>query len=160
MNEYLKLIMMLKVAYENLFVLHHNVSGPVWFPTHEKLAEYYGMIGDMADDVTEIGISIGVKEPIITECLAVSPALPVADRDERTTYTEARNMFTGLMAQFQTAEQSLSGQYADVVNKLQEYRETLRKEADYKLARAIGVAPVEAPPVSPPSVMDDEDEDM
>lgn len=141
MNEFLKLIQALKVAYENLFVLHHNVSGPVWFGTHEKLAEYYDKIGEISDDVTEIGISMGAKEPTITECLASFPALVVADRDERTTYLETRKIFSGLITEFQAAEKSLGAGYEDVVNKLQEYREYLRKENDYKLLRAIGEQP-------------------
>jgi DNA-binding ferritin-like protein len=127
---------MLKIAYENLFVLHHNVTGPVWFPTHEQIATYYSMIGDMADDVIEIGMSIGVKEPTIAECINQFTLLTVSDRDEKTTYAETRSIFTGLMTQFQTTEKSLGTGYEDIVNKLQEYRETLRKEADYKLARA------------------------
>lgn len=161
MNEFLKLIMMLKVAYENLLVLHHNVSGPVWFGTHEQLADYYGQIGDMSDDVTEMGIMLGYKEPTIAECLSASPALTVADRDERTTYAETREIFTGLMAQLQAAEKSLGAGYEDVVNKLQEYRETLRKEADYKLLRATNGAAL-SPPQSPaaPAQDDGEDDDM
>lgn len=156
MNEFLKLMQALKVAYENLLVLHHNVSGPVWFGTHEQLAEYYGKIDEISDDVTEIGMSMGIKEPTITECLDTFPALVVADRDERTTYLETRKIFSDLITEFQAAEKSLGAGYEDVVNKLQEYREYLRKENDYKLLRATnGSAPT--PPLPTPPGEEDDD---
>jgi DNA-binding ferritin-like protein len=161
LNEFLKLIAMLKMAYENLLTLHHNVIGCEWFPTHEKLLDYYEMIGDMSDDVAEIGIALGYKEMTIVDALTCAAALPVADRDARTSLIEARSIFNSIMVQLASAEASLGPQYADVVNKLQEYRETLRKEADYKLLRATsGPAPTPPQPVTPIPPVEDDDNDM
>lgn len=159
MTEMCKLMCLCKISYENMLVLHHNVSGPGWFPTHEKLNEYYTTLEDISDSVNEIGILVGEAEPTIAEAAQMYPPVSTANRNEVDSFSQAKAIFDALIAQFAAAWQSLPPQYADIANKLQEHQFVLRKEADYKLLREVGgSAPIQ--PTPQPPVMDDEDDDM
>lgn len=149
MNEaFVKLLCLLKVAYENLLVLHHNLVGCCWLPVHEQLGGYYELIADMGDDLVEIGLALGIPEPTIQEAITAGAVLSAEPRDERTSLAEAKRIFHEVIAQID----AVADVPADVKNKLQEYQLTLRKEADYKLARAA----MEMQP-APPAVDPDDD---
>lgn len=137
MNEFQRLCALLKVCYENLLVLHHNlISDPAWKGNHEWMGDWYGMAADQADDLVEIGLQLGYKEPTIAESLMMSTALTAENRPWPETQTIVMGMFVALMEQLDKAQ---AGNPVCVVNKLQEYQYAWRKEM-YKLGHAIGPA--------------------
>ena len=135
MNEFQRLCALLKVCYENLLVLHHNlVRDPAWKGNHEWLGDWYDMTAEQADDLVEIGLQLGYKEPTIAESLMMFPALTADDRQWPETQTLVMGMFTALMEQLDKAQ---AGNPDCVINKLQEYQYAWRKEM-YKLGHAMG----------------------
>jgi len=123
------LIKMLKVISENMEVLHRNIYGLDYFPTHSQLGAYYDMIQAMKDDIIELG----ENEPSMEECLNYYVALEVKDRNSKESFIAVKVAFENIIAQINR----IKDVPADVINKLQEYQETLRKETTYKLDRAI-----------------------
>jgi len=127
------LIKMLKVSSENMEVLHRNIYGLDYFPTHSQVGSYYEMIQAMKDDIIEISIGLGENEPSMEECLNYYVALEVKDRNSKESFIAVKVAFENIIAQINR----IKDVPADVINKLQEYQETLRKETTYKLDRAI-----------------------
>lgn len=129
------LICLLKVTYEDLTVLHHNVVGDEWFATHEKLAEYYGKIAEMTDATTEVAISLGTIEPSIKTAIAAFPTL-----EEGATYTRDNayqycyNAFQDLINAFEATKAEVP---EDVYNNFENFIYWLRIEANYKLSHAL-----------------------
>lgn len=127
------LIKMLKVISENMEVLHRNIYGLDYFPTHYQLWAYYDMIQAMKDDIIEISIGLGENEPSMADSLDYYVALEVKDRNSKESFIAVKVAFENIIAQINR----IKDVPADVINKLQEYQETLRKETTYKLDRAI-----------------------
>lgn len=119
----------LKTYTENLQVLHRNVYGIDFYPTHEQLSEYYDMLQGITDDITEIGIGIGYKE----EQFDTKELIEVVDRNSKESFTEVKRMFDDIIVIINR----IKDVPADVINKLQEYQEQLRKESEYKLTKVI-----------------------
>lgn len=137
MNEYQRLLCLLKVVYQNIWTLHHNLDGdPAWKGNHEWLAEWYGKCEDQADHLIEIGLQLGYKEPTIAESLMLYPAIPTDNRQLPDTQRMAYEYMGQLMAQFDKAR---AGQPADVDNEMQAYQHEWRLEM-YKLSHATGKA--------------------
>ena len=84
MNEFEKLCAYLKIVYCNLFSLHHNLVGGNWFSDHERLGSYYAQIGEILDELVERGLSLGYREPSVSESgLAFSgDVLPCQNREK------------------------------------------------------------------------------
>jgi len=61
------LLILLKAANHNIQVLHRNLIGAEWFPTHEKLGEYYENVQEVFDDLCEVFNGLGIKEPTMEE---------------------------------------------------------------------------------------------
>lgn len=61
MNEYERLCAYLKVVYNNLFSLHHNLVGGNWYSDHERLGGYYAAIGEILDELVERGCPLGIR---------------------------------------------------------------------------------------------------
>ena len=138
MNEYQKLLAYLKILYHNLTTLRrHLVKDIAWFSNHEQIGEWYGEVSAQIDDLVDTGIALGYQEPGIKEavleysvdCLSVQPREP---EESFRLILEALRKATGLM---QAAEAIVP---ANVANKLQEYEYHWNKEANFKLAAAIG----------------------
>lgn len=137
MNEFQKLCMMLKVFYQNLWTLHHNLFGdPAWKGNHEWFGDWYSMCGDQADDLVEIGLQLGFREPTIAESLMSYPAITTENRNLADSQNTALDYMVQLMAKMAKAESDVP---PDVKNKLQEYEYAWRKES-YKLSHALGVS--------------------
>ena len=140
MNEFQKLLAYLKIAYHNLTTLHRNlVHDAGWFGNHEQLGDWYGQISDQLDDLTETGIALGIAEPSIKDAvLAYSGDIITCEpRELPETLRMTQSTFHRIIDLMQDAEKTAP---AAVANKLQEYEYHWNKEANYKIAHAIGSA--------------------
>ena len=153
MNEVQKLLAYLKIAYHNLTTLHRNlVHDAGWFGNHEQLGDWYNQISDQLDDLTEAGIALGFAEPSIKDAvLAYSgDVITCEPRELPETLRMTQDIFHRIIDMMQDAEKAVP---AAVANKLQEYEYHWNKEANYKIAHAIG----SAGRGGPASVEDDDD---
>ena len=153
MNEFQKILAYLKIAYHNLTTLHRNlVHDAGWFGNHEQLGDWYSQISDQLDDLTETGIALGIAEPSIKDAvLAYSGDIITCEpRELSETLRTAQSIFHRVIDLMQNAEKTVP---AAVANKLQEYEYHWDKEANYKIAHAIG----NAGRGGPASVEDDDD---
>ena len=138
MNEFQKLLAYLKIAYHNLTTLHRNlVHDAGWFGNHEQLGEWYSQISDQLDDLTETGITLGIAEPSIKDAvLAYSgDVITCEPRELPETLRMTQDIFHRIIDMMQDAEKTAP---AAIANKLQEYEYHWNKEANYKIAHAIG----------------------
>lgn len=140
MNEYEKLCAYLKIVYCNLFTLHHNLVGGNWYGDHERLGEYYAEIGEILDEVVERGLSLGYKEPSISDAVLTfsSDVLPCMDREKGESFGYAMEAFRSTAGLMKATESIVP---PDVQNKLQEWEYKLNFEADYKISRLLGKTP-------------------
>lgn len=153
MNEFQKLICFLKIAYHNLTTLHRNLAHDAgWFGNHEQLGDWYSQISDQLDDLVETGLSLGFAEPSIKDAVLAYSGdvitcepreLPETLRITKIILLEAADMM-------RAAEGTVP---AAVANKLQEYEYHWNKEANYKIAHALGSGSGRGGPV----VEDDDD---
>lgn len=139
MNAYQKLLCLMKIQHNNLTTLHRNlVKDAGWFGNHSQLGDWYDALFDQLDDLCEIGLSLGFKEPTIPEaCAAGYEILDTVPRELSVSYPLAMTIIETVIVAMEAAE---AGAPPDVVNKLQEYIYYWRKESRYKLAHAIGTA--------------------
>ena len=138
MTEYQKLLAYLKIAYHNLTTLHRNlVHDAGWFGNHEQLGDWYNQISDQLDDLTETGIALGIAEPSIKDAvLAYSgDVITRAPRALPETLRMPQDIFHRIIDMMQDAEKTVP---AAIANKIQEYEYHWNKEANYKIAHAIG----------------------
>lgn len=137
MNEYQRMLMYLKVMMCNLAILHHNVVGDGWFEAHGELDRWQGDIADYLDDLIERGIALGYQEPTIAEAVLAfqTDVLPADKRRRDETYRIVMEYMRSAAGLMQASEAIVP---VDVQNKLQEIEYYLNKEANYKLAAALG----------------------
>ena len=138
MNEYERLIARMKILYHNLTTLHRNlVRDEAWFANHKQIGKWYEEISDEIDDLAETGIALGYREPSISEAvLAFSgDVLATEPRGLDETYRTILGYFRELSGMMQAVEAIVP---ANIQNKLQEYEYNWNKEANFKLAAALG----------------------
>ena len=153
MTEYQKLLAYLKIAYHNRTTLHRNlVHDAGWFGNHEQLGDWYNQISDQLDDLTETGIALGIAEPSIKDAvLAYSGDIITCEpRELPETLRMTQDIFHRIIDMMQDAEKTVP---TAIANKLQEYEYHWNKEANYKIAHAIGNGTGRGGPV----VEDDDD---
>lgn len=140
MNEYEKLCAYLKIVYSNLFSLHHNLVGGNWYGDHEHLGDYYEKVGEILDKLVERGLSLGYKEPSISEAVMLfsKEVLPCQDREKEESFGCVFEAFRSAAIMMRTAEAIVP---PDVQNKLQEWEYELNFEADYKISRLLRKTP-------------------
>ena len=152
MNEFQKLICFLQIAYHNLTTLHRNLVHDVgWFGNHEQLGDWYDQLSDQLDDLVETGLSLGFAEPTIKDAvLAYSGDVITCEPRE---LSETLHIAQSILLQSANMMQAAEGIVpAAIANKLQEYEYHWNKEANYKIAHAIGSAGRGGP------VMEDDDD--
>ena len=153
MDEFQKLLAYLKIAYHNLTTLHRNlVHDAGWFGNHEQLGAWYNQISEQLDDLTESGLAMGYAEPSIKDAvLAYSgDVITCEPRELPETLRMTQDIFHRIIDLMQDAEKAVP---AAVSNKLQEYEYHWNKEANYKIAHALGGGAGRGGPV----VEDDDD---
>ena len=138
MNEYQRMIMLLKIQIQNFGTLHRHLSSDVaWFENHEQLDEWQGHLSDQCDDLIEVGMALGYEEPSIKDAVLAfgGDLLDIQPRDCLETFGAAREIMRSVAGMMQAAESIVP---ASVANKLQEYEYHWNKEADYKIAQMLG----------------------
>lgn len=137
MNPYQDLTSYLKIVYQNLGTLHHNLVGKSFFVIHPLLGEWYNEISEMTDDLIERGIPLGFAEPSIKDAVLAytNDLLGVENRECEDTIILAKDNFINIVEKMTTAKDGLP---VDVQNKIDEYIYYLRKEADYKMGQYLG----------------------
>ena len=150
MNHYEELTAFLKVVYQNLGVLHHNVVGHGFFTIHPQLEEWYKYIGDMLDDLIERGIPLGHSEPSIKDAILLysNNLLPVEVRECNESIKLAYDDFIMVVEKATVVKEDTP---VDIQNKLDEYIFYLRKEADYKMQHYLGEA------AASPNIIEEDD---
>jgi len=129
-----KLLAMLKIIENNIGVLHRHVVGPNWFQAHEKLEEYYNYVSKVKDDVTEIALTLGFREPSLKDALEIYKEIPspITSYSEVTCFEDVKQYFRDLISEMEVVKSTTP---SDVAAKLDEYQYFFRKEAEYKLHR-------------------------
>ena len=131
----MNLLMMLKVYANNIQILHRHLVGSNWNSDHERLQEYYEEVQKCLDDLTELFMSVGYKEPSLQESLEYEPEITVADREAYDSFSIVQTYFRNLIAEINRIKSDMPG---DVVSKIEEYQEWFRLNADYKLKQELG----------------------
>lgn len=131
----MNLLMMLKVYANNIQILHRHLVGSNWNSDHERLQEYYEEVQKCLDDLTELFMSVGYKEPSLQESLEYEPEITVADREAYDSFSIVQTYFRNLIAEMNRIKSDMPG---DVVSKIEEYQEWFRLNADYKLKQELG----------------------
>lgn len=137
MNEYQRMTAFLKIVYQNLGTLHHNLVGPNFFTIHEQLGDWYSKIGDTLDDLIERGIPLGNAEPSIKDAVLMysNDLLPVTNRECHDSISLAYDNFIRTVELMMNARETAP---MDVQSKIDDYVFYLRKEADYKMQHFLG----------------------
>lgn len=137
MNEYQRLLMYYKIFQCNLAVLHHNITGDGFFEAHAELDRWQKENRKILDDLIERGIALGYQEPTIAEAVLAfqTDVLPADKRDRGETYRIVMECMRSLAGLAQASEAIVP---VDVQNKLQEVQYYWNKEANYKIAAALG----------------------
>ena len=95
---------------------------------------------EIQDDVCEIAISLGYDEPTLGSIVGSPlpyPSLPKGMKYDSTRAFEfAYNYFVDLMKEFESIKDTVP---ADVYAHFEEYIYWLRKEANYKIKRRLGM---------------------
>lgn len=127
--QYAEMIKYLKVLYQDLGVLHHNITGATFFSNHEQLGELYEEVGEMTDNLIELGMTIGLFEPSIEESLQFKASIPVR-------FYTTNEAFTIVVEEFKRAIELMEGVKIfvpdDIKNKIEEHEYTLRINGLYK----------------------------
>lgn len=131
----MNLLMLLKVYANNIQILHRHLIGANWLSNHERLQSYYEEIQKCLDDLTELFMSVGYREPSLQESLNYDGEIEIRNRDAEESFTLAQLYFRNLIAEMNRLKSELPG---DVVSKMEEYQEWFRLEADYKLKQELG----------------------
>lgn len=138
MNEYERLIAYMKILYHNLTTLHRNlVKDDAWFGNHKQIGKWYEEVSGEIDDLAETGIALGYNDPSISDAVLAFSNEVVATQPRRSeeTYRMILEYFRRLAGMMQAAETIVP---VSVQNKLQEYEYGWNKEANFKLAAALG----------------------
>ena len=131
----MELLMMLKVYANNVQILHRHLAGYNWNSDHERLQSYYEKLQKCLDDLTELFMSIGYREPSLKESLVYIQEIEIQDRTAADSFKVVQTYFRNLIAEMNRLKSELPG---DVVSKMEEYQEWFRLNADYKLKQELG----------------------
>ena len=131
----MNLLMLLKVYANNIQILHRHLIGANWLSNHERLQSYYEEVQKCLDDLTELFMSVGYREPSLQESLDYDKEIEIRNRDAEESFKIAQLYFRNLIAEMNRLKSELPG---DVVSKMEEYQEWFRLEADYKLKQELG----------------------
>lgn len=126
---YTDMVKYLKVLYQDLTVLHHNITGTEFFSNHEALAEMYGDVAEINDNLIELGMTIGILEPSIQDSLNFKSAIDVRLRNYRDTFDIVANE---MAVAIDYMEKAKNGVPDDIKNKIEEHEHTLRVWGLYK----------------------------
>lgn len=138
MDEYSRLLAFMKIAVQNLGTLHrHLMDSAAWFSLHEELEEWYEELSDHLDDLIEIGLALGYRDPSIKDAVLLfgGDILEDAAFSCREALIAARNILRSVSGMMGAAREGVP---VNVQSKIDEYSYHWDKIADYKIAAALG----------------------
>lgn len=138
MNEFQRLIMFLKIQYNNLGILHRHLSGDAgWFENHEEIDDWKKCVAKQLDEMCEEAQALGYPEPSLKDAILAfgNEEVNAEFRDLRETFRMAQGIMRSIAGMMQAAERDVP---VSVQNRLQEMEYDWNKLADYKLARVLG----------------------
>lgn len=124
----------LKTCYENIFVLHHNIVSANYFADHEKMAEYYTLVEEIADSAIEHALAIDVPEPSIKDCFDVLDALSANKRGAKESYSIVYEYFTEICEKLEECKSDVPDYFKNI---MEEWQSRLALEADFKIAHLL-----------------------
>ena len=92
MNEYQKLVAYMKILVQNLMTLHRNLrKDAAWFGNHKQIGKWYETMSEQVDDLAEMGIALGYREPSISDAVLTysSAVLSTEPRELTESYRRA-----------------------------------------------------------------------
>lgn len=126
----------LKVGYENIIVLHHNIISKNFPSDHKNMEKYYELALDCADSVIENGISIGIPEVSITESIENFEAIPVRNYPKAEAYELVQEIFNEIIVLLAQAKED--EEVPDYIrNLIEEWQQKFDLEANYKIAHLL-----------------------
>lgn len=136
MTNYQNAEKLLKVSYENIWVLHHNIISKNFPSDHENMEKYYELVLDCADSIIENGISIGIPEVSIAEALEDIEALPIRKYPKVEAYQLVQEIFNEIIVLLDAAKKE--EEVPDYVrNLIEEWQQKFDLEANYKIAHLL-----------------------
>lgn len=130
----MNLLKMLKIYSNNIQVLHRNLIGENWNSNHERLQEYYEKVQECLDEMVELFMTLGYKEPTLKESLEYIEELEIINRNSEDSFKIVRSYFDNIIAEMNRLENIPK----DIISKVEEYQVWFRKESDYKLKQELG----------------------
>ncbi len=135
MNDFERLIAFLKIAQDNMAILHrHLTSREGWFSGHEKLGEWYEKIGAQLDDLAELGLMSGRVEPTLKDAVELYSDKIINAYNRN--YDETMNAAADIMRDIAKMMISISEGPPDIIKRLQNDGYKWNKIANYMIARA------------------------
>lgn len=130
----MNLLKMLKIYSNNIQVLHRNLIGENWNSNHERLQKYYEKVQECLDEMVELFMTLGYKEPTLKESLEYIEELEIINRNSEDSFKIVRSYFDNIIAEMNRLENIPK----DIISKVEEYQVWFRKESDYKLKQELG----------------------
>ena len=132
----------LKVGYENIIVLHHNIISKNFPSDHKNMEKYYELALDCADSIIENGISIGIPEVSITEAIEDFEALPIREYPKAEAYALVQEIFNEIIVLL--AQAKTEAEVPDYIkNLIEEWQQKFDLEANYKIAHLLAAEKAE-----------------
>ena len=126
----------LKVGYENIIGLDHNIVSQNFPSDHKNMEKYYELALDCADSIIENGISIGIPEVSITEAIEEFEALPIRKYPKVEVYQLVQEIFNEIIVLLHP--QKKEEKVPDYVrNLIEEWQQKFDLEANYKIAHLL-----------------------
>lgn len=130
-DRYKRIIGMLKVGQQDVQILHRYLVGSSFLSVHGLLEDAYKEMAEMIDEMAEIGITLGVKEPSIVTATQYAGAITVEERSLSETLTSFCEILEGIYEEMDAfTEKGLAP--SDVTSKIDEYKLKIREFAAYK----------------------------
>ena len=132
------IIKYLKVVYQNIFTLHHNIVSPNFYGDHEKLGEYYEKVQEYIDELVELADTMNLKEPSIIESINYFRGKETILTSKAYTANESfalvKDYFNKIITILEIIKEKQVGY---VKSKLEEIQYYFNIEANYKIKRLI-----------------------
>ncbi len=150
MNPYESMTAYLMILRQNLKTLHFNVFGKGFFSIHEELGKWADFVLKIEDELIERGIPLGNAQQSIQAVVLTyqNDILPIIGRDAKSSIELAHD---GYIKAIDLMGLAKDGAPSDLQSKLDEIIYEMRKEADYKMARYLLLAP------KPAEIIDEDD---
>ena len=132
---YRTMLAALKVAQQDVQILHRYLISDDFIANHEFLDSVYKEMAVWLDELAELGIALGVYEPNIDEALSVETPIRVEFRTLRETMDELIRICDFVYSDMERLKDTEIP--SDVISKVEEYQLKLRVLAGYKAEQVL-----------------------